>query len=94
MRKAYQTTTKLEQPNDCIQRDANRRENKRHATDLGDSPRLNLRCNLLRAPRRYEACFVLHAEPKTYDEAVIGKDSEKWIQTIREKLAAHEQNRT
>ena len=50
--------------------------------------------NLLRAPDRYEACFASCDEPKTYNQAVTGNDSEKWIDAIREELDAHEQNRT
>jgi len=37
--------------------------------------------------------IILHAEPKIYNGAVIGKDSEKWIQAIREELATYKQNR-
>jgi len=85
-----------EQTNDCSQREAGQRENAQHEVvpNVVDS-RPNLRDrSLLRAPCRYEACFVSYAEPKTYSEAVTGKDSEKWIQAIRQELAAHEQNQT
>lgn len=85
-----------EQTDDCSQREASQCKNVQREVE---SDVVNVRSNLrdrslLRAPCRYEACFVSYAEPKTYNEAVTGKNSEKWIQAVREELAAHQQNQT
>lgn len=49
---------------------------------------------IIKAPDRYSACLVSYNEPKTYLEAMLNKDSNKWKDAIAEKLKAHEINKT
>lgn len=48
----------------------------------------------IKAPMRYSACLVSYIEPKTYSEAMQGKNSNKWKDAIAEELKAHERNKT
>lgn len=48
----------------------------------------------IKAPNRYSACFAFYNEPKTYQEAMQSKDSDKWRDAIDEELKAHERNKT
>lgn len=49
---------------------------------------------MIKSPFRYEACFTLFNEPKSYQEAISGEQSKNWRLAIQEELRAHEKNNT
>jgi len=50
--------------------------------------------NTIRKPNRYEANLVELSEPTTYQEAISGKNADKWNKAIEEELEAHKRNGT
>lgn len=50
--------------------------------------------NLIRQPSRYEACFTLIDEPRSFQEAISGEHPEDWMLAIQEELHAHEESNT
>jgi len=48
----------------------------------------------LKRPNWYEANITEFDEPTSYNEAVTGKDADKWKRAIDEELKAHETNET
>ena len=51
---------------------------------------------MLRGPHRYiaEIDYSEYKPPETYQEAVNGPESEKWVSAINDELQAHEKNQT
>ncbi|KMQ92933.1 integrase core domain protein [Lasius niger] len=58
-----------------------------------ESRRLRDRATL-RGPARYEINLAEYEAPTTFKEAISGRDSSKWVESIREELEAHEKNNT
>lgn len=47
----------------------------------------------IKLPARYQANFAEWETPNSFEEAVSGKNAEKWREAIQEELQAHEQNK-
>jgi len=50
--------------------------------------------NTIRKPNKYEANLVELNKPTTYQEAISGKNADKWNRAIEEELEAHKKNGT
>lgn len=48
----------------------------------------------IQKPARYDVNLVEYQEPKTFEEAINGNNSDKWRTAIKEELEAHEANGT
>lgn len=67
----------------------------RNINDTNRSNRYSLRRrDSVKPPQRYEACFTLFDEPKSFKEAITGENSENWKTAIQEELDAHTKNET
>lgn len=63
--------------------------------NLNRKDRYNLRKqSSIKQPFRYEACFTLSNEPKSFQEAILGEHSDDWKSAIQEELRAHKKNNT
>lgn len=66
-----------------------------YATPEKQLPEKHLRDRvLLRPPKRYELNLTQYNAPKTYREAISGRDSALWKEAIEEELQAHKTNKT
>lgn len=48
----------------------------------------------IKPPSRYEACFTIFDEPKSFLDATSNENSENWKVAIQEELDAHSKNKT
>ena len=65
---------------------------------MSDEPRRLRNRGSLRRPERYDQEYEINLaqydSPASYEEAISGEDSSRWIEAIHEELKAHEKNHT